>query len=301
MLVNLKLLKVFITIADAGSFSKAAQLLFISQPALSQNIKQLETHFTADLIKRTSHSFSLTEAGELLYKHAINLVAMSDLMEKDMKAFRSNFNDTLLVGATSVIGGYAVPCSIFIFKKKHPDATIKLNLGNRRQVLEHLQKDLIDIAVVEGDIPNDNFIVSKIHTEEMVVVATNIEQWKTYPNLSLEDFLKVPLIMREEGSATRWAIERTFHQAGISLQSLNIIMELNSIDSIKAAVEAGHGVSILPRVAIKKDLYTKTLYPLYIDKLTFLQPIHLVYKKKVHRIIASEFIKLMKSSVNGFC
>ena len=97
------------------------------------------------------------------------------------------------------------------------------------------------------------------------------------------------------------AIERTFHKAGISLESLNIVMELNSSDSIKAAVEAGHGVSILPRVAVKKDLYTKTLCPLYIEKLTFSQPIHLVYKKKVHRIIASEFIKLMKSSINGFC
>ena len=300
-MVNIKLLKAFITIADSGSFSKAAQLLFISQPALSQNIKQLETQFTTDLMKRTSHSFALTEAGQLLYKHAVNLVAMSDLMETDMKVLRSSFDDTLLVGATSVIGGYAVPCSIFIFKKKHPDATIKLSLGNRRQILDHLQQDLIDIAIVEGAVPNDNFIVNEIHTEEMVVVATNASPWNTHQNLSLEDFLKVPLIMREEGSATRWAIERTFHKAGISLQSLNIVMELNSSDSIKAAVEAGHGVSILPRVAVKKDLYTKTLCPLYIEKLTFSQPIHLVYKKKVHRIIASEFIKLMKSSINGFC
>ncbi|MBC8014482.1 MAG: LysR family transcriptional regulator [Sporomusaceae bacterium] len=299
--MNIKLLKAFITIADTGSFSKAAQLLYISQPALSQNIKQLEAYFTSNLMKRTSHSFALTEAGERLYKHAVNLVAMSDLMEKDMKELRSSFDDTLLVGATSVIGGYAVPCSIFIFKKKHPDATIKLSLGNRRQILDHLEKDFIDIAIVEGDMPSDHFIISEIHTEEMVIVATHSEYWKTHQNLSIEDFLKVPLIMREEGSATRRAIERTFQQAGISLQSLNIVMELNSIDSIKAAVEAGHGISILPRVAVRRDLYTKTLYPLHIDKLIFSQPIHLVYKRKPHRIIASEFIKLMKSSVNGFC
>ena len=299
--MNIKLLKAFITIANIGSFSKAAQLLFISQPALSQNIKQLEVYFNARLMKRTSHSFSLTEAGKLLYEHAIKLVALSDLMEKDMKELKSSFDDTLLVGATSVIGGYAVPCSIFIFKKKHPDATIKLNLGNRRQILDHLQNNLIDIAIVEGDRPNDNFIVSEIHTEEMVVVASNVEQWRNHQNLSLEDFLKVPFIMREEGSATRWAIERTFEQAGISLQSLNIVMELNSIEAIKAAVEAGHGVSIFPRVSVKKDLYIKTLCPLSIDTLIFSQPIHLVYKKNSHRIIVSEFVKLMKSSVNGFC
>lgn len=299
--MNIKLLEGFITIANTGSFSKAAQLLFISQPALSQNIKQLEVHFSTDLMKRTSHGVSLTEAGKNLYKHAVDLVAMSDLMEKDMKELSVSFDDTLLVGATSVIGGYSVPCSIFIFKKKHPDATIKLNLENHSQVLDHLQKGLIDIAIVEGDKPNDNFIVNQIHAEEMVVIATNVEPWKTHQHLSLEDFLKVPLILREEGSATRWAIERTFHQAGISMKSLNIVMELNSIEAIKAAVEAGHGVSILPRVAVKKDLYIKTLCPLSIDNLTFSQPIYLVYKRKVHRIIVSEFIKLMKSSVNGFC
>jgi LysR family transcriptional regulator, transcriptional activator of the cysJI operon len=300
--MNINLLKAFIAIADTGSFSKAAERLFISQPALSQNIKQLESHFTADLMKRTSHSFSLTAAGKILYKHAVNLNAMYNLMEDDMNAFRSSCDDTLLVGATNVIGGYAVPCSIFIFKKKYSTAVIKLKLGSRRQILDQLRDDVIDVAIIEGDNPDDNFSATAIHNEEMVVITSNIEQWKAYNRLTLNDFLKIPLIMGEEGSATRWAVERTFQEAGINLQSLNIIMELNSIDSIKTAVDAGYGISILPRMAVKKELYNKALYSLQIDELSFSQPIHIVYKKKARRtIISSEFIKLMKSSANGFC
>lgn len=299
--MNTKLLKAFITVADEGSFSKAAERLYLSQPALSQNIKQLESHFNTALIKRTPHSFCLTEAGTVLYQHAVEVTARCDVMEESMNSFHSALADTLLVGATTVIGGYAVPCSIFIFKRKHPDATIKLKLGNRREILDQLRDDNIDIAIVEGAKPDDHFNANEIHIEEMVVIAPNIEQWKIHDKLSIEDFCTLPVIMREEDSATRWAVERTLLQAGICLQKLNIIMELNSIDSIKAAVEAGHGISILPRVAVKKELYNKALLALHIDQLVFSQPIYIVSKRKQHRLVASEFIKLMKSPANGFC
>ncbi|VBB05362.1 transcription regulator hth lysr [Lucifera butyrica] len=301
--MNISLLKAFRAITEEGSFSKAAERLFISQPALSQNIKWLENYYSVPLIKRNHHGLSLTEAGEILYKHALKLTEMSDRMEEDMKALRSSLDDSLSVGATSVIGGYAVPCSIFIFKRKRPHAIIKLKMGNRHQLLEQLQKDVIDIAIIEGARPDNNFCSNEIHIEEMVVVAPNNDQWNTNTNteLSLEDFLKFPLIMREEGSSTRWAVERTLTQAKISLRDLNVIMELNSVDSIKAVVEAGHGVSILPRVAVKKELYTKTLRALQVENLAFSQLVHIVYKRKNHRTIATEFIKLMKSTANGFC
>lgn len=218
-----------------------------------------------------------------------------------MKALRTSFDDKLFIGATSVVGAYAVPCSIFIFKRKFPDAVIRLILGNRRQVIDQLQTDSIDVAVVEGEKPDDQFQSSGIYNEEMVVVAPANETWKTHPALDKQQLLTVPLIMREAGSATKWAVEQAFIQAGISPSSLNVVMELNSVDSIKTAVEAGYGISILPRMAVKKELFSKTFFPLRVEGLSFVQQIHLVYKCKKHRIIAAEFIKLMKSSSNGFC
>lgn len=299
--MNGNLLKAFVAVVKEGSFSRAAEHLFISQPALSQNIKQLETHFAVPLIKRTAHGLTLTGAGEVFYSHAVKICADIELMEEEMSAFRSALKETLQIGATNVIGGFAVPCSIFIFKNKHPEANVKLKIGNRRQTMEQLQQDAIDIAIVEGDKPDDNFLSSEIHSEEMVVVAPKQAPWETKSRLSLEELRQAPLIIREEGSATRDTLERTLGSAGLGLSDLNVVMELYSVQSIKAAVEAGHGVSILPRLAVKTELFNKTMLRLQIENLSFSQPIHIVYKRKKRPPVAVDFINFMKSPSNGFC
>lgn len=301
MNMNINLLKAFIAVVKEGSFSRAAEHLFISQPALSQNIKQLETHFAVPLIKRTAHGLTLTEVGEVFYNHATKICADYELMEEEMSSFRASLKETLQIGATNVIGGFAVPCSIFIFKNKYPESNVKLRIGNRRQIMELLQQDVIDIAIVEGDRPDDSFAASEIHAEEMVVIAPRQAAWEAKTGLSLEEFRRAPLIIREEGSATRDTLERTLRAAGLSLGELNVVMELYSAQAIKAAVEAGHGVSILPRLAVKTELFNKTMLRLEIDNLAFSQPIHIVYKKKKRPPVAVDFINFMKSSTNGFC
>lgn len=273
--MNLNLLRAFVAIIDTGSFSRAAATLFISQPALSQNIKQLETHFAVSLIKRTPRDLALTDAGKILYGHAQKIIAMTSLMEEDMSAFRASLNDTLLIGATNVIGGFAVPCSIFIFKRNFPEVKIKLQLGNRRQVLDQLREDAIEIAIVEGMEPDDSFISSEIHSDEMVVVAPANSQKSANNPISFDELCRHPLIIREKGSATRAALEHALEKAGLDLTKLNIVMELNSIDSIKAAVEAGHGFSVLPRMAVKKELFNHTLSSVQITDFSITQPIHI--------------------------
>ena len=278
--MNLNLLKAFLTVAQEKSFSKAAERLFISQPALSQNIKQLERHFSVTLLNRTPHDLTLTAAGNILVKHAAGLLSSAEQMEEAMGAFTDSFNKVISVGTTSAVGGFAVPCSIFIFKNEHPAANIKLKLGNRQQILEQLDKNLFDIAIVEGSKPRSILNSAEIHREEMVVVAPNKPEWKINGTLSLPAFCASPFITREQGSATRSTIEKTLQQAGMNLTNLNIIMELDSVDSIKAAVEAGHGISILPRIAVRKELYNHTLLPLTVDTLSFLQPVYVVHRKK---------------------
>lgn len=299
--MNLNLLKAFLTVAQEKSFSKAAERLFISQPALSQNIKQLERHFSVTLLNRNPHDLTLTAAGNILAGHAAALLSSAEQMEAAMSAFTDSFNKVISVGTTTAVGGFAVPCSIFIFKNKYPAANIKLKLGNRQQILDQLERNLFDIAIVEGDKPRSILNATEIHREEMVVVAPNKPEWKINGKLNISAFCASPFIIREQGSATRSTIERTLQQAGMSLQDLNIIMELDSVDSIKAAVEAGHGISILPRIAVRKELYNRTLLPLAVDMLSFLQPVYVVHKKKDLPAAGAKFCEFMKSSNKGFC
>lgn len=299
--MNVNLLKAFITVVNEGSFSRAAEQLFISQPALSQNIKHLEARFDMPLIKRHAHGLSLTEGGQILYNHAKKICTDFESMEEEMNSFRTSFRESLQVGATTIIGGFALPCSIFIFKNQYPTANLKLRLGNRRQILDQLKQDIIDIAIVEGEKPDEAYISHEIHVEEMVVVAPKLPYWEGKTRLRLEEFRRVPLIIREEGSATRDNLERTLRHANLCLSDFNIVMELYSVQSIKAAVEAGHGGSILPRLAVKTELFNKTMIRMHIEDLAFFQPIHIVYKKKRRPTVAVEFINFMKSPSNGFC
>ncbi|ADL06875.1 selenium metabolism-associated LysR family transcriptional regulator [Thermosediminibacter oceani] len=300
--MNINLLKSFIAIAETQSLSRAAERLFVTQPALSQQIKQLENHFSVQLIERTNRGILLTEAGRILYDYASRIVSIYEDLEKNMEDFRASISGTLIVGASSIVGGYAVPCSIFIFKEKYPETNIKLKVGNRKYILEELRDGAIDVAIIEGEKPIGNFVSSEIASDEMVVIAPNREPWNGKDTLSPEEFLSQPIIMREDGSGTRQMIEKCLMQAGIDKSRLNIVMELSSADSIKAAVEAGHGISIMPRLAVRKELYNKTLVALKIEGVPLVQKIHLAYKReKVKSQAAKAFIKFMHTPNRGFC
>ncbi|MCG0276456.1 MAG: LysR family transcriptional regulator [Thermosediminibacteraceae bacterium] len=300
--MNINLFKSFIAVAETQSLSRAAERLFVTQPALSQQIKQLETLFSVQLIKRTNRGIVLTEAGRILYDYAKRIVSTYEDLEKNMNDFRASISGNLIVGASSIVGGYAVPCSIFIFKEKYPETNIKLKVGNRSQILTELRDGAIDVAIVEGEKPYGNFVSSEIASDEMVVIAPNREPWNGKNILMLEEFLSQPIIMREEGSGTRQMVEKCLMEAGIEKSSLNIVMELSSADSIKAAVEAGHGISIMPRLAIRKELFNKTLVALKIEGVPLVQKIHLAYKReKAQSQAAMAFIKFMHTPNRGFC
>ncbi|MGB9813770.1 MAG: selenium metabolism-associated LysR family transcriptional regulator [Thermovenabulum sp.] len=300
--MNVNLLKTFVTVTECGTLSKAAEKLFVTQPALSQQIKQLENYFSVQLIERTNKGINLTEAGKILYHYASKVVKLCEDLEKEMDTLRLSISGLLVVGATSAIGGYAVPCSIFIFKEKYPEANIKLRVGNKRQVEEELKNGLIDVAVIEGKRPKGEIITEEIATEELLVIAPNNDCWSNKSSITLEEFLKEPLIMREQGSGTREIIKETFESLGIKISDLNVVMELSSIDSIKAAVEAGHGISIMPAIALKKELYNKTLVALKIEGVNIQQKIYVAYKEdKLKNKLAKAFIHFMRLPSRGFC
>jgi len=300
--MNVNLLNTFVTIAESGTLSKAAEKLFISQPALSQQIKQLENYFSVQLFERTNKGVSLTEAGRIVYEYSTEILSLCKELDEKMNALRSSISGILTVGATSAIGGYAVPCSIFIFKEKYPEANIKLRVGNKRQVEEELRNGQVDVAVIEGTRPREEITAEEIATEELFVIAPNNNRWSGKNTITLEEFLKEPLIVREQGSGTREIVEGTFAALGIKWSELNIIMELSSNDSIKAAVEAGHGISIMPSIALKKEVYNKTLVTLNLEGINLQQKIYVAYKEdKILNKLAKAFIHFMRLPSRGFC
>ncbi|AEE92669.1 selenium metabolism-associated LysR family transcriptional regulator [Tepidanaerobacter acetatoxydans] len=300
--MNIDFLKAFAAVAKTGSLTQAAEELFITQPALSQQIKQLENYFSIQLLERSNRGTSLTEAGKLLYDYSTKIADLFDELESKMDSLRASVEGSLTIGATSVVGGYAVPCSIFIFKEKYPETNLKLKVGNQAQVINDLKDEIIDVAVIEGDQVSGPFAIEEIATDDMTVIVPNKKPWNGKKYLLPEDFVKQPLIMREHGSGTRQVVENCLRSAGIDISSLNIVMELSSVDSIKAAVEAGHGISIMSRLALKKELHNKTLKAVDIKGIPLKQKIYLAYKtEKAQSTVARAFIKFLRLPSRGFC
>ncbi len=300
--MNIDFLKAFAAIAKTGSLTQAAEELFITQPALSQQIKQLENYFSIQLLERSNRGTSLTDAGRLLYDYSVRITDLFSELESKMDSLRASVEGSLTIGATSVVGGYAVPCSIFIFKEKYPETNLKLKVGNQTQVISDLKDEIVDVAVIEGDRVSGPFAIEEIATDDMTVIVPNKEPWNGKKYLLPEDFVKQPLIMREHGSGTRQVVENCLSSAGIDISSLNIVMELSSVDSIKAAVEAGHGISIMSKLALKKELHNKTLKALDIKGIPLKQKIYLAYKtEKAQSTVARAFIKFLHLPSRGFC
>ncbi|GLI51376.1 LysR family transcriptional regulator [Tepidanaerobacter syntrophicus] len=300
--MNIDFLKAFAAIAKTGSLTQAAEELFITQPALSQQIKQLENYFSIQLLERSNRGTSLTDAGRLLYDYSVRITDLFSELESKMDSLRASVEGSLTIGATSVVGGYAVPCSIFIFKEKYPETNLKLKVGNQTQVISDLKDEIVDVAVIEGDRVSGPFAIEEIATDDMTVIVPNKEPWNGKKYLLPEDFVKQPLIMREHGSGTRQVVENCLSSAGIDISSLNIVMELSSVDSIKTAVEAGHGISIMSKLALKKELHNKTLKALDIKGIPLKQKIYLAYKtEKAQSTVARAFIKFLHLPSRGFC
>ncbi|MGB9662603.1 MAG: LysR substrate-binding domain-containing protein, partial [Moorellaceae bacterium] len=275
--MNLNYLRTFATIAETQNLSETAERLFLTQPAVTQQVKHLENHFAIQLIERTRRGVALTEAGEVLSSYARKIVALYDELEQTIDNLRASYSGNLTVGATSTIGSYAVPCSICLFKEKFPEARLKLKVGNRKQVVQDLKEGNIDIALIEAKDLKGAFTKYELATEEMVIIASNKEPWRGRTVITLEEFRKAPIIMREVDSGIRQDIENTLRSVGVDPAQLNIVVELANLDSIKAAVEAGVGLSIMPRLAVRKELHTKALLALQLQGVSFTQKIYLAY------------------------
>lgn len=170
--VNLSQFDVFCTVAKTKSFSKAARLLHLTQPAVSAQIHSLEEYFGVQLFRRSGQGVELTEAGELAYKYARQVLDLVATMEKHLDSLSGLEDEELVVAASSSVGNYALPCSIWAFRDQHPKARVRLEIANRSQVLARIRENGVPVAVVEGPVEDgEEFVACKVASDELVIIA----------------------------------------------------------------------------------------------------------------------------------
>jgi len=251
-------LKIFCMVTRQQSFSKAAKLLHMSQPAVSTQVKNLEEYYQGQLLTRTPQGVTLTKAGEVFYNYAQKILDLQDEMEQQIESVFKHENNQVVVGASTTIGNVALPCSIYLFKEQFPEVELCLNIANAEEVLNMVMTDVVDIGVVEGDTESSTLKSLHVASDELVLIVPP-QHPAEGDIISLQDFLKQPLIMREDGSGTRKILATALARHGYSVNQLNVITEMKNIYAIKSAVEAGLGGSVMPLLAVRKEAYTGTL------------------------------------------
>ena len=252
-------LQVFHTVARLLSFTKAAEELHMTQPAVTFQVRQLEEQFNTRLFDRTHNRISLTDAGSRVYDYAEKIFQLYNEMDNSIRELTGDISGVLILGASTTIAEYMLPVLLGDFKAKHPEVTIRLKVANTDGIVAQVENNEIDLGVVEAPVNNKNLVVEECRTDHLVLIVPPGHELANEENVSIEKIIEYPFICREEGSGTREVMIESMQSAGINPSDMRIAMELGSLEAIKGAVETGMGVSILSKATLIKELKLGTL------------------------------------------
>ncbi len=280
-------LQVFQTVATHLSFTKAAEVLHMTQPAVTFQVRQLEEHFNTRLFDRTHNRVTLTAAGEAVFVYAKRIFEQYEEMENSVREITGEVSGLLTIGASTTVAEYMLPALLGKFKAVFPDIRLSLKVSNTESVVAMVEDNVIDLAVVEAPVSNKHLLVDVCDVDALVVVAHPDHEAAKLNSLTAAQLIEFPYICREEGSGTRDVIKEYMAQSKLDSDSLNVCLELGSPESIKGAVEAGMGIAILSKVTIAKELALGTLVAIPLDP-PLERPFSFVRQRQKFRQTATE-------------
>jgi DNA-binding transcriptional LysR family regulator len=271
-------LVVFRAVAGQLSFRKAAEELYLTQPAVSLQIKALEEDIGVQLFDRTGTRIALTEAGKVLLRCSQQASALFAQAEQKIAALSGDRAGELALGASTTIAQYVLPRLLGEFTCEHPRVHLTLISGNTEQIVSAVEKQKIALGFIEGPAHSRDVKTEPFLEDDLVLIVSAAHEWAEQKSISCSEIATVPLLMRERGSGTRRVVEMALERHGVKLNSLRIVMELDSTEAIKSAVEAGLGIGFVSRWAIAKDLRLDNSFRVVeVDKLRIKREFLLAY------------------------
>jgi DNA-binding transcriptional LysR family regulator len=245
-------LGVFVKVVEKENFSKAAEELHMTQPAVSQYIRAFEESVGTRLLERSNKYVRLNKAGEIVYHHAKEILSLYTKMQYLVDDLTNNASGPISIGASYTFGEYILPHIIARLQKQHPLITPSIKIHNTKEIIELVNTHQLDIGIIEGLFKDESLHAEVVSEDKMAIVASPYHHFlQKKREFSLSELAEETWILREEGSGTRQAAENLFRMNGFTP---NKIMEFGSTQLIKESVEAGLGITLLSRWAIDKEL-----------------------------------------------
>lgn len=255
-------LQVFHTVAGVLNFTRAAELLHMTQPAVTHQIRQLEEEFNARLFDRSNNRISLTAAGEQVMEYADRILKLYAEMQESVKTLTGDRTGLVTLGASTTIAEYMLPGLLGGFRQCFPEVQIRLRVANTDAVVGMVADNSIELGVVEGEVDNQLLRVDQCQQDELFVIVPPDHALAARSSVAPNDLFGCPFIHREAGSGTRSVIEKYFIAQGVNEGDLNCPFELGSTEAIKGAVQAGVGISIVSESTLQKEVNLEKLVAL---------------------------------------
>jgi DNA-binding transcriptional LysR family regulator len=283
-------LRVFHAVAKHLSFTKAADALFMTQPAVTFQIRQFEEQFGTRLFDRGQGRIVLTPAGAMALEYAERILALSDELETRLKDMNGQDSGPLLIGASTTIAEFLLPQVLGEFKARHPAVVPQLFVANSEAVQERVAERGLDLGFIEGDSHLPSLACDICCEDELQVVCAPTHALARHPVIVPRSLTEHAYISREPGSGTREVIDRFLVEAGLALDSLQVVMEASSPEALKGLVATGLGFAIMSRATVAKEarlgeLVTIPLAPRLIRNLSVVYP-----KERIHSRVIIAFM-----------
>ena len=299
---TLEQLVILRAVAKGGSFKNAAQSLFLTQPAVSLQIQNLEKQLKTNLFDRTKKQIELTEAGTLLLRYSNRILALCEESSRVLDDLSELQSGKLVIGASQTTGTYLMPKIIGLFQQKYPNINVQLNVDSTRKVAWHLMNRQVDIGIVGGKIPKELRKILEITPyveDELALIVPPSHPYVKLECIKKEDLYDLKFISLNSYSTIRTVVDDTLSKNGIDVTRLKVEMELNSIEAIKTAGQSSLGAACVSVSAITKDLELNLLNCVRIEDVKINRKLCIIlnpnrYKSKASENFTKEILTLLK-------
>lgn len=293
--MNERKLRVFYEVATKLNMTEVANQLFISQPAISQTIRELENDFGIQFFDRIGKKLYLTHEGDVFLTYARRILNLYDDCFKTLKETNELKNGKLRIGASTTIGIYILPEIIGKFYKEHKDIEVSIVIENTKIIADMILKNQLDFAFVEGPVFTEEIIKEFFCNDELVFITPPHHPWAACDEIELKQIENSKIIMREQGSGTREVFEEALKEFDVNFA---LKFELGNTEAIKKAVEADLGVSCISLRCVDKEAEDGVIVVKRIKELKIMREFHLIYHKdKYLSKLFSLFIDFCRSRV----
>ncbi|MEO5341170.1 MAG: selenium metabolism-associated LysR family transcriptional regulator [Magnetococcus sp. MYC-9] len=293
-------LRVFHAVAKQLSFTRAAEELYLTQPAITFQIRQLEEHFDTRLFDRHHNRISLTEVGHVVFEYAERILELYHETEKSVHEMTGVTRGFIKLGVSTTIGEYLLPTILSGYHELFPEVRVRMTVHNTSTVVRKLEDATVDLGMVEGPVNNSNLTVMHCMDDELVVIVSPHNPLADWEEIPLQRLVGSPFISREEGSGTRAVVEDLLNQTECPYGQLNMVLELGSTEAVKCAVESNVGFGIVSAASLRKESRLQTLVARRIQGIPMIRQLNFIFQRQKFRSKAvEEFLQFASGRCTG--